>query len=123
MKKNTVYLVFALMMVLLITVSLISSQIRDKNKPFDIGDLSGIDRAETEAAFQKSGSDESLIDHLKVLCYDYKIKGDETVIPQIRQYGQILLDRAKSGSTDLEKMDKNGEILQILNVIRSTGAK
>ena len=123
MKKSSVYLVFALMMVLLMAVTLISSRIRDANKPFDIGDLSGIDRVEAEKTFQESGSDGSLIAFLKVLCYDYKIEGDETVIPQIREYGQMLLDRAKAGSIDLEKMDKDGDILQILDVIRSTGAK
>ena len=123
MKKETIYLVFTLMMVLLLAVTYISARMRENEKPFDIGDFSGADRSASEAAFFEEGSDEKLIDLLKLLCYAYKIEGDETVVPQIREYGQMLLDRAKTGSTDLEKLDENGDVLQILNVIRSTGAK
>ena len=123
MKKGTIYLVFTLMMALLLAVTYISARMRENEKPFDIGDFYGADRSASEAAFLEEGSDEKLIDLLKVLCYAYKIEGDETVVPQIRAYGQMLLDRAKTGSTDLEKFDENGDVLQILNVIRSTGAK
>lgn len=120
MKKSTVYIIFALMLAGLLAVTYISSSLRQKDQPFDIGDFSDADRAAAEAAFAEDGSDDSLISLLKILCYQYKIDGDETAVPLIRQYGQELLDRAKAGSVDLEQKDReqNGAVLQILNVIR-----
>ena len=125
MKKSTVYIIFVLMMVLLGAATLIANQVREREKPFDIGDYSAADPAAAMDAYRASGSDEDLVYLLKILCYRYKIEGDETVLPDIRSYGQELLDRAKSQAVDLEKMDKDqdGTVLQILNVIRSTGAK
>ena len=125
MKKSTVYTIFALMVIGLLAVTWISANIRQKEQPFDIGDLSGADRSAAAEAYAADGSNENLITLLKILCYQYKIEGDGTLVPEIRQYGQELLDRAKTQTIDLEKTDReqNGEILQILNVIRSTGAR
>ena len=123
MKKTTVYLIFILMLVLLAAVTWIAGVKRESERPFDIGDLSGADPAEAEKAWQESGSAEDLVSLLKILCSRYKIEGDGSVVPDIRNYGQKLLDMAKAQTADLEKMDENGDILQILNVIRSTGAK
>ena len=125
MKKSTVYLIFVLMMVMLLAVTVIAVHFRHEEKPFDIGDLSGADPEKALSVYRESGSDVDLVELLKILCYRYKIVGDETVLPDIRNYGQELLERAKSQTVDLEKMDKdqNGAILQILDVIRSTGAK
>lgn len=113
------------MLIGLLAITWISANIRQKEQPFDIGDLSGADRAAAAEAFAADGSDENLITLLKILCYQYKIEGDETLVPEIREYGQELLDRAKDRTIDLEKTDReqNGVILQILNVIRSTGAR
>ena len=123
MKKSWVYLIFVLMMVMLLAVTVIAVRLRQEDKPFDIGDLSGADPENALSVYRESGSAEDLVDLLKILCYRYKINGDETVLPDIRTYGQELLDRAKAQTVDLEKMDQNGDILQILNVIRGTGAK
>ena len=125
MKKSTVYLIFVLMMVMLLAVTVIAVHFRHEEKPFDIGDLSGADPEKALSVYRESGSDADLVELLKILCYRYKIIGDETVLPDIRNYGQELLERAKSQTVDLEKMDQdqNGAILQILDVIRSTGAK
>ena len=125
MKKSTVYLIFVLMMVMLLAVTVIAVHFRHEEKPFDIGDLSGADPEKALSIYRESGSDADLVELLKILCYRYKIVGDETVLPDIRNYGQELLERAKSQTVDLEKMDQdqNGAILQILDVIRSTGAK
>lgn len=125
MKRSTVYTIFALMVIGLLAVTWISANIRQKEQPFDIGDLSGADRTAAAEAFAADRSDENLIALLKILCYQYKIEGEKTLVPEIRTYGQELLDRAKAHTVDLEQMDReqNGEILQILNVIRSTGAR
>ena len=123
MKKSSVYLIFVLMMVMLLAVTVVAVRLRQEEKPFDIGDLSGADAEKALSVYRESGSAEDLVDLLKILCYRYKIEGDETVLPDIRTYGQELLDRAKAQTVDLEKMDQNGDILQILNVIRGTGAK
>ena len=125
MKKSTVYLIFVLMMVMLLAVTVIAVHFRHEEKPFDIGDLSGADPEKALSVYRESGSDADLVELLKILCYRYKIVGDETVLPDIRNYGQELLERAKSQTVDLEKMDQdqNGAILQIVDVIRSTGAK
>ena len=125
MKKSTVYLIFVLMMVMLLVMTVIAVHFRHEEKPFDIGDLSGADPEKALSVYRESGSDADLVELLKILCYRYKIIGDETVLPDIRNYGQELLERAKSQTVDLEKMDQdqNGAILQILDVIRSTGAK
>ena len=123
MKKSSVYLIFVLMMVMLLAVTVVAVRLRQEEKPFDIGDLSGADAEKALSVYRESGSAEDLVDLLKILCYRYKIEGDETVLPDIRSYGQELLDRAKAQTVDLEKMDQNGDILQILNVIRGTGAK
>ena len=123
MKKSSVYLIFVLMMVMLAVVTVIAVRVRQEEKPFDIGDLSGADLEKALSVYRESDSPEDLAELLKILCYRYKIEGDETVLPDIRTYGQELLDRAKAQTADLEKMDQNGDILQILNVIRGTGAK
>ena len=123
MKKSSVYLIFVLMMVMLLAVTVVAVRLRQEEKPFDIGDFSGADAEKALSVYRESGSAEDLVDLLKILCYRYKIEGDETVLPDIRSYGQELLDRAKAQTVDLEKMDQNGDILQILNVIRGTGAK
>ena len=123
MKKSSVYLIFVLMMVVLLAVTVVAVRLRQGEKPFDIGDLSGADPEKALSAYRESGSAEDLVDLLKILCYRYKIEGDETVLTDIRTYGQELLDRAKAQTVDLEKMDQNGDILQILNVIRGTGAR
>ena len=125
MKRSTVYTIFALMLIGLLAITWISANIRQKEQPFDIGDLSGADRAAAAEAYAADGSNENLITLLKILCYQYKIEGDGTLVPEIHTYGQELLDRAKDRTIDLEKTDReqNGEILQILNVIRSTGAR
>ena len=123
MKKSSVYLIFVLMMVMLAVVTVIAVRVRQEEKPFDIGDLSGADLEKALSVYRESDSPEDLAELLKILCYRYKIEGDETVLPDIRTYGQELLDRATAQTADLEKMDQNGDILQILNVIRSTGAK
>ena len=123
MKKSSVYIIFTLMMVMLLAVTIVAVHLRQEEKPFDIGDLSGADAEKALSVYRESGSAEDLVDLLKILCYRYKIEGDETVVPDIRTYGQELLDRAKAQTVDLEKMDQNGDILQILNVIRGTGAK
>ena len=123
MKKSTIYTVFFLMLLMLLFTTYMGGRMREMDQPFDIGDYSGADPAAAEQAFLDSDSNESLIEMLKVLCYRYKIEGDETVIPKIRRYGQELLDRARVETVDLEKMDENGEILQILSVIRGTGAR
>lgn len=123
MKKSTVYLIFVLMMVMLLAVTLVAVRFRQEEKPFDIGNLSGADAEKALSDYRESDSAEDLVDLLRILCYRYKIEGDETVLPDIRNYGQELLDRAKAQTVDLEKMDRDGDILQILNVIRSTGAK
>ena len=123
MKRSTVYAVFILMLALLAVATWIAGVKRESERPFDIGDLSGADRDAAETAYRESGTPEDLAGLLKILCYRYKIEGDETVLPDIRTYGQELLDMAKAQTADLEKMDENGDILQILNVIRSTGAK
>ena len=125
MKKSTVYLIFVLMIVMLLAVTAIAVHFRQEEKPFDIGDYSGADPEQALSVYRESGSETDLVELLKILCYRYKIGGDETVLPDIRNYGQELLERAKSQTIDLERMDKdqNGTILQILDVIRSTGAK
>ena len=83
MKKSTVYLIFVLTIVILLAVTFVAGHIREREKPFDIGDFSAADPDAAMEAYRSSGSDADLVELLKILCYRYKIEGDQTVLTEI----------------------------------------
>ncbi len=119
MTRGKTYTIFALMIIFLIAATLYASLQREAKEPFDIGDYSAFNINETKQKFKESGSNEDLAVLLKVLSWQYKVKNNEAVIPDIRSYGEELLNRAKAGEVDLQKMDEDGTLLQVLSVIRS----
>ena len=94
-----------------------------KEEAFRLGDFSGVDVEEVRAAFDESQSSENLVELLKVLCYQAVVEENESVEPQIAQYGTRLYDRAKAGEVDLSTLGDDETMMELLGYIRSFGAK
>lgn len=94
-----------------------------QSKPFDIGDYSQINIEEAEQQFAASQTNEDLVLLCKALSWRIEVGGDETAKEKLNHYGQLLLDRAKEESIDLETVDDPDIMLAVLRVIRETGAK
>ena len=94
-----------------------------KEEAFRLGDFSGVDVEEVRAAFDESQSSENLVELLKVLCYQAVVEENESVEPQIAQYGTLLYDRAKAGEVDLSTLGDDETMMELLGYIRSFGAK
>lgn len=94
-----------------------------KEEAFRLGDFSGVDVEEVRAAFDESQSSENLVELLKVLCYQAVVEGNESVQPQIAQYGTLLYDRAKAEEVDLSTLGDDETMMELLGYIRSFGAK
>lgn len=90
---------------------------------FDIGDYSGIDTWEAEMAFEASQTNEDLAQLVFSLCWRYQTAGDEEAREPLMHYGQILLDRAKAETIDLETAVQPEDMLQVLQVIRELGVR
>ncbi len=86
---------------------------------FDIGNYSQYQVGRVETAFLSTSSNEDLLLLIKVLCYEYKNRGNQGLAQPLKQYGKILLSRAKSGEVDLQTIDNEEVMLKILGVIRS----
>lgn len=119
MKKMT--LMTTVVALLFLMATLFGGQLQ--TKPFDIGDLSGVDIAAAEAAFAQSQTNEDLVKLVKALCWRYAAAEDESVKEPLVKYGQMMLDRAKEDTIDLEYVDNSDHMLQVLSVIRELGAK
>ena len=119
MKKMTLMTMVVALMFLAAT--LLGGQLQQK--PFDIGDLSGVDIAAAEAAFEQSRSNEDLVKLVKALCWRYRAAEDASAAEPLVHYGQMMLDRAKAEEIDLEFVDDANHMLQVLEVIRELGAK
>ena len=119
MKKMT--LMTTVVALLFLAATLLGGQLQQK--PFDIGDLSGVDVAAAEAAFVQSQSNEDLVKLVKALCWRYAAAEDESVAEPLVKYGQMMLDRAKAETLDLEFADDPDHMLQVLEVVRGLGAK
>lgn len=120
MKKNMTAATL-LMVALALAGTLLAGNLRQT--PFEIGDYSGVDIAQAEADFAASGSNEDLILLLKALCWRYQVQGEEAAREPLLGYGQMLLDRARAETVDLETLDEPDVMLQVLEVIRGVGAR
>ena len=114
---------FAVMLVLLAVGSLLAAHMRQNQEPFDIGDYSAADLPGAQAAFEESQANGDLVTLVKILCYRWKVQGDETAKSDIILYGTLLLDRARAGDIDLEKADDPDIMLRVLAVVREAGAR
>lgn len=120
MKKMTVQTL--LLALAFLAATLIGGQLQQE-KAFDIGDLSTVDIAQAEAAFEQSQSNEDLVKLVKALCWRLRVAEDEAASEPLAAYGQLLLDRAKAEQVDLEYVDNPDHMLQVLAVIRELGAQ
>ena len=96
---------------------------KGEEEAFRLGDFSGVDVEEVRAVFEESQSSEDLVELLKVLCYQAVVEGNESVEPQIAQYGTLLYDRAKAEEVDLSTLGDDETMMELLGYIRSFGAK
>lgn len=94
-----------------------------QQETFDIGDFSTANPDTLEAAFVESQTNEDLVALVKALCWRYRVAEDETVAEPLRTYGQMMLERAKAETMDLEYVDNPEHMLQVLKVIRELGAR
>ena len=115
--------VFGLMVLLLVLGSLMASTLQHSRTSLSIGDFSRADPAAAKAAFEGSRTDRDLVTLIKILCYRWKVQGDEATRPDLARYGTLLLDRARAGESDLEKADDPDVMLQVLALIREAGAR
>jgi hypothetical protein len=109
------------MMLLLTVATLLTGQF--KEEPFEIGDYSHVDLEEAKQTFETSQTNEDLVLLCKALSWQMEIGQNDSLREELRHYGQLLLDRAKAETVDLEKVDDPEIMLKVLKVIRSTGAK
>ena len=119
--KRRMTVMTVVMMLLLTAATLLTGQI--KTEPFEIGDFSQYDPVQVRQQFEKSQTNEDLVLLCKVLCWNTEIKQDVSKREELQYFGQLLLDRAKAETVDLEKVDDPEIMLKVLKVIRSTGAK
>lgn len=92
-------------------------------RAFDSLDYSIVDRAETEGAFEVSQSNEDLMKLVEALCWQYETAGEPETREPLLRYGQLLLDRAKAETLDLETIGQPEITLQVLGIIRELGAR
>jgi len=109
------------MAVLVVVATLFTAHFHPQ--PFDIGDYSHIVISDAEAKFAVSQTNEDLVLLCKALSWQVEAAGQEEARELLRYYGQQLLDRAKSETVDLEKIDDPDIMLAVLRVIRECGAK
>lgn len=120
MKKTMLIATVAMIGVMLASMMLFGNL---GSKVFDIGDYSCVDVQQAEVAFEASQSNEDLVLLVSALCWRYKALEDEEAQAALIHYGQLLLDRAKAETIDLEKMDADGGLLQVLEVLRELGVR
>lgn len=118
--KKKMFIQTLLISLLCVAGCLLSGQMRQE--VFDIGDYSGVDIPAAEECFAQSQSNEDLIGLLKALCWRYNEAESDETAALIVHYGQILLDRAKAGTVDLEFVDNPEHMLQVLKIVRRLGA-
>ena len=120
MKRKMTMMTIA-MAVIMLAATLFVGQYQ--SKPFDIGDYSQVSIEEAEQQFAASQTNEDLVFLCKALSWRAEIAADEQAKEKLNHYGQLLLDRAKEESVDLETIDDPDIMLAVLRVIRETGAK
>ncbi len=115
----------SLLTVLLCIVAVIfGSRMMKAQEGFPLGDFSDMDPDTTLSAYEESGAAEDLIYHLKVLCYQAEVEDNQSVIAEIKSYGNELLAMAKTEEIDLEVLgDQDETLLDLLKMIRSYGAR
>lgn len=111
-----------LMMALAVGAALIAGRLRESTIPFDIGDWSDIDCETAIAAYESEPTDEKLAELVHVLCWHYKVDGNEQVKERLLTYGEQLFAHAKAGTCDLEKLENaEGTLIKVLSVLREEG--
>ncbi len=117
--KSTAFFYSVLTGFIFLTVIFVTMSKSQNEQVFDIGNYSQYDVSLAESAFLSTSSNEDLLLLIKVLCYQYKNRGDNAAAQPLRKYGDILLSRAKSEEIDLQTVDNEEIMLKILGVIRS----
>lgn len=112
-----------LMIMLLLAATLLTGGLRSQNVSWNFGAWNHSAVEAARAAYQVEESAENLSFLLKGLCWQYKLQQDECVKPELLFLGQQLLDCARDGTADLEKLDEDGVLSQVLLVIREVGAR
>lgn len=118
-KKMTIQT--AIVVLLFLAGTLIAGQ--PQQDAFDIGDFSTADIGALETAFTETQSNEDLVVLVKALCWRYRVAQDTAAAQPLRSYGQMMLDRAKAETIDLEYVDDPEHMLQVLKVVRELGAR
>ncbi|MDY4063415.1 MAG: hypothetical protein SO010_10960 [Candidatus Limiplasma sp.] len=112
-----------LIIMLLLTATLLTGGLRRQNVSWNFGAWNQPAVEAARAAYQAEESAENLSFLLKGLCWQYKLQQDERVKPELLFLGQQLLDCARDGTADLEKLDEDGVLSQVLLVIREVEAR
>lgn len=112
-----------LMVMVALAATLLAGALQDRNRSWDFGAWTETDVVSAQAEYQQEPDNDHLARLLKGLCWQYKVRGDESVISQLQALGQELLDRARNETADLEQMDGDGVLSQALAVIREVGAR
>lgn len=117
--------IFSFAMIALVLLGgLLAGLLRRNTEPFDIGDYSGVPPEDAVAAYEALPSGEKLAELCHVLCWKWKVAGEEKYKPDFLRYGEMLSEGAKNGSWDLEKLDnERGTLLKVLSVLREEGIR
>lgn len=113
-----------LMIILLVAGTLLANTFKDKSQPFDLGTAYAVPAEEALARYEQEKSPESLADYVRTLCWHYRVNKEEDVKEEFLLRGEELLEMAKAGETDLEKLeDGEGTLLKVLTVLREEGVR
>lgn len=100
-----------------------AGRIKNRAAGFPLGDLSACSAEEALGSYEQSGTPEDLIQYLKILCWQAS-EGSEESAAAAAAYGTELLTMAKEGTADLEALgETDPQLLDLLKLIRSHGAK
>ena len=121
-QKKTRYLSL-LICLLCVLATFLGARLQRAQAEFPLGDQSSVNAREALEAYQESADAEDLIRYLKFLCWQAN-EGSEEAAEEAARWGTELLSLAKAGTIDLEALgEKDPQLLDLLQLIRSHGAR
>lgn len=123
MKRNRIYGLTALLVLALLVGTLLADALKNRNQPQTAPGAWQTDIAAAEDAYIRSGQVGDLLQLLKALALQALSADGQASNGKLKKYGTALLDLARSGLVDLEKIESADEMSVLLKVIRASGAR
>lgn len=111
----------ALLMVALILGTLFAGEFRDRTAK--LPSTWHMDLATIEARYLSYHDTADLVSLLKAIAYQSLLEGEEINDEKFREYGEYLMNLAREGQVDLEKIDDPEEMRLLLGALRAAGVR